>query len=74
MDLLAAVLGRGVVDLLDDAERAVAGRFLADDNGTLCFRHELVREALAASATAAGPRCCTGRPAGCWPGGRTVTR
>jgi DNA-binding SARP family transcriptional activator/tetratricopeptide (TPR) repeat protein len=52
IDLLAAVLGRGVVDLLDDAERAVAGQFLADDNGTLRFRHELLREALAASATA----------------------
>ena len=52
VDLLAAVLGRGVVDLLDDAERAVAGQFLADDNGTLRFRHELLREALAASATA----------------------
>ncbi len=52
VDLLAAVLGRGVVDLLDDAERAVAGQFLADDHGTLRFRHELLREALAASATA----------------------
>ena len=52
IDLLAAVLGRGVVDLLDDAERAVAGQFLADENGTLQFRHELLREALAASATA----------------------
>jgi hypothetical protein len=46
------VLGRGVVDLLDDAERAVAGQFLADGNGTLRLRHELLREALAASATA----------------------
>jgi DNA-binding SARP family transcriptional activator len=52
IDLLAAVLGRGVVELLDDAERAVAGQFLADENGTLRFRHELLREALAASATA----------------------
>jgi len=52
IDLLAAVLGRGVVDLLGDAERAVAGQFLADENGTLRFRHELLREALAASATA----------------------
>jgi tetratricopeptide (TPR) repeat protein len=52
IDLLAAVLGRGVVELLDDAERAVTGQFLADENGTLRFRHELVREALAASATA----------------------
>jgi DNA-binding SARP family transcriptional activator/tetratricopeptide (TPR) repeat protein len=52
IDLLAAVLGRGVVDLLDDAERAVTGQFLAEENGTLRFRHELLREALAASATA----------------------
>lgn len=52
IDLLAAVLGRGVVELLDDAERAVAGQFLAEESGTLRFRHELLREALAASATA----------------------
>jgi len=52
LDLLAAVLGRGVVELLGDAERAVAGQFLADEDGTLRFRHELLREALAASATA----------------------
>ena len=52
IDLLAAILGRGAVELLDDAERAVAGQFLADEGGTLRFRHELLREALAASATA----------------------
>ena len=52
IDLLAAVLGRGAVELLDDAERAVAGQFLAEEGGTLRFRHELLREALAASATA----------------------
>ena len=52
IDLLAAILGRGAVELLDDAERAVAGQFLADDGGSLRFRHELLREALAASATA----------------------
>ncbi len=52
IDLLAAILGRGAVQLLDDAERAVAGQFLADESGTLRFRHELLREALAASATA----------------------
>jgi tetratricopeptide (TPR) repeat protein len=51
-DLLAAVLGRPVVALLDDAEQAVAKQFLADDDGIFRFRHELVREALAASATA----------------------
>ncbi len=52
IDLLAAVLGRGVVDLLDDAERAAAKQLLAEEDGTFSFRHELVRQALAASATA----------------------
>jgi tetratricopeptide (TPR) repeat protein len=52
VDLLAAVLGRGVVDLLDEAERAAAQHFLVEQDGTFRFRHELVREALAASATA----------------------
>ncbi len=52
VDLLAAVLGRGVVELLDDAERAAAKQFLVEEDGTFRFRHELVREALAASATA----------------------
>jgi tetratricopeptide (TPR) repeat protein len=52
IDLLAAVLGRPAVELLDDAERAAAGRFLADADGTFRFRHELVREALAAGTTA----------------------
>ena len=51
-DLLAAVLGRPVVALLDDAEQAVAKQFLAEQDGNFRFRHELVREALAASATA----------------------
>jgi tetratricopeptide (TPR) repeat protein len=52
VDLLAAVLSRGVVDLLDDAERAAAKQLLAEEDGTFRFRHELVRQALAASATA----------------------
>ena len=51
-DLLAALLGRPVVALLDDAEQAVAKQFLVEDDGIFRFRHELVREALAASATA----------------------
>ena len=51
-DLLAAVLGRPVVALLDDAEQAVAKQFLVEDDGIFRFRHELLREALAASATA----------------------
>jgi DNA-binding SARP family transcriptional activator len=52
VDLLAAVLGRPAVELLDDAERAAARRLLVAEGGTFAFRHELVREALAASATA----------------------
>ena len=52
LDLIAAVLGRPVVELLDDSELAVAQHFLTDEDGRLRFRHELVREALAASATA----------------------
>ena len=51
-DLLAAVLGRPVIALLDDAEQAVAKQFLVEQDGIFRFRHELVREALAASATA----------------------
>ena len=52
LDLLAAVLGRPLIELLDDAEQAVAKQFLVEQDGELRFRHELVREALAASATA----------------------
>ncbi len=52
VDLLAAVLGCPAIAVLDDAERAVAKQFLVEDEGIFRFRHELVREALAASATA----------------------
>jgi DNA-binding SARP family transcriptional activator len=52
IDLLAAVLGRSAVEVLDDAEGAAAKRFLADAGDTFRFRHELVREALAAGTTA----------------------
>ena len=52
VDLLATVLGRPLVQLLNDAEQAVAKQFLVEQDGRLTFRHELVREALAASATA----------------------
>jgi DNA-binding SARP family transcriptional activator/tetratricopeptide (TPR) repeat protein len=51
-DLLAAILGRPVIALLDEAEEAVAKQFLVEDDGIFRFRHELLREALAASATA----------------------
>jgi tetratricopeptide (TPR) repeat protein len=52
IDLLAALLGRPAVELLDDAERAAARQLLAGGDGTFVFRHELVRDALAATATA----------------------
>ena len=52
VDLLATVLGRPLIELLNDAEQAVAKQFLVEQDGRLAFRHELVREALAASATA----------------------
>jgi len=52
VDLLAAVLGRPAIALLDDAEQAVARQLLVEQDGLFRFRHELVREALAASATA----------------------
>ena len=51
IELLAALLGRPAVDLLDDAERAAAQQLLAADGEGFRFQHELVREALAASAT-----------------------
>jgi DNA-binding SARP family transcriptional activator len=51
IELLAALLGRPAVDLLDDAEHAAAKQLLVADGGAFRFRHELVREALAASAT-----------------------
>jgi DNA-binding SARP family transcriptional activator len=52
LDLLAAVLGRPLIELLNDVEQAQAKQFLVEQDGRLRFRHELVREALAASATA----------------------
>jgi len=57
-------LARRCAQLLDDAERAAAKQFLVEEDGTFRFRHELVREALAASATAgraAGPHGLTQR-------------
>ncbi len=51
VNLLAAVLGRPLVAVLDDAERAAAGQLLVEQDNMFRFRHELVREALAASAT-----------------------
>ena len=60
IDLLAAVLGRPAVELLDHVEQA-APAVLDQDEGPFRFRHELVMQALAASATRAGRPCRTAR-------------
>lgn len=52
-DLLAAVLNRPAVELLDDAEVGVRHQLLVDDGGSFRFRHALVREALSARASVA---------------------
>jgi DNA-binding SARP family transcriptional activator len=52
VDLLAAVLGQSAVEVLDDVERVMATGLLVDEDGAIRFRHELVREALAANVTA----------------------
>jgi len=51
-DLLAAVLHRPAVELLDDAEEGVRHQLLVDGGSAFRFRHELVREALASRVTA----------------------
>lgn len=63
LDLLASVLRRPVLDLLDDAEAALARQLLVDDRGVFRFRHELVRAALAAG-TPAGRAALLHREAG----------
>ncbi|MDT4907818.1 MAG: hypothetical protein QOI69_1059 [Pseudonocardiales bacterium] len=50
LDLLAAVLARPVVAVLEDVEQALARGLLVDEGGSFWFRHDLVRAALAASA------------------------
>jgi len=52
LDLLAGVLHRPVIELLDDVELGAARRLLTESDGAFAFRHDLVRAALAASATA----------------------
>jgi len=51
-ELLAAVLNRPSVDLLDDAELGVRHHLLVDDGGAFVFRHALVRDALQAAVGA----------------------
>lgn len=55
LDLVAEVMGRPPLDVLDDLEAAVERSFLEDDGGRFVFRHELVREALVAGTSSA--RC-----------------
>lgn len=63
IDLLAGVLGRGTLDVLTDAERAVRSGLLVETSGRLRFRHDLVRTALV-SGTTAGRTALLHREAG----------
>ena len=53
LDLLAGVLGASPLDVLEKLDVGVRQEFLAEREGALAFRHELVRLAVAAGATAA---------------------
>src|SRR5205807_9160797 len=52
LDLLAAVLRASPVDLLEHLEEGVRRGLLEDRPGGFAFRHDVVREALEAEATA----------------------
>ena len=52
LDLLAAVLGAAPMDVLEQLDVGVRQAFLAEREGSLAFRHELVRLAVAAGASA----------------------
>jgi DNA-binding SARP family transcriptional activator/tetratricopeptide (TPR) repeat protein len=53
LDLLAGVLGRPPLDVLDGLEVGLAHGLLAERESQLVFRHSLVREALAAEVSVA---------------------
>ena len=53
LDLLAAVLGASSLEVLEHLDLGVRQAFLAEREGSLAFRHELVRLAVAAEAGAA---------------------
>jgi DNA-binding SARP family transcriptional activator len=53
VDLLAAVLDLPVTTLLEHLDEGVQALILEDQGATVVFRHELVREALAADTTVA---------------------
>lgn len=56
LDLLAAVLSRPPVELLGHLEEGVRHQLLEERGPRFAFRHELVREALAAgTGPCAGP-------------------
>lgn len=63
IDLLAGVLGRGTLEVLTDAERAVRHGLLVDNAGRLQLRHDLVRVALV-SGTTSGRSALLHREAG----------
>jgi DNA-binding SARP family transcriptional activator len=52
LDVLAEVLSRPAASLLDDLEAAARTRLLGEQGAAFAFPHALVREALAAGATA----------------------
>jgi len=52
LDLLAEVLRRSPIEVLDDVEQGVAHRFLDEVGASLVFRHTLVRDALVAGVSA----------------------
>jgi DNA-binding SARP family transcriptional activator len=52
LDLLAVVLGAAPLDVLEQLDTGVRQAFLAERDGVLAFRHELVRLAVAAGASA----------------------
>lgn len=53
IDLLASVVGRPALDVLTDIEQAEAHQLLVEESGRYRFRHDLVREALAAGTSPA---------------------
>jgi hypothetical protein len=53
LDLLAGVLQRSPLDVLDDVEVGLARQLLAERESRLVFRHALVRDALAAELSVA---------------------
>ena len=53
LDLLAAVLGAAPLDVLEQLDVGARHAFLVEREGALAFRHELVRLAVAAGASAA---------------------